>query len=255
MTDKQTTGTDTDALRRRLLRRFNLWLDEILDHEVPPAGIAADLLADLQASPEDGPPVKRDDLFSQWSALAAVTEEAKLQGRSFKQLSDTLHPVGALVGSVSSLLERSEQNLDQLRQAARDEVVTDILDALLDMRDRLERGAASAQHIAEQPLPAARSRLIARFTSKSETGKNELASAVIQGYALSRDRLDELLAGYGVRPMDCLGQVFDSACMKAVDLDTTSDAQDGTVVEVYHTGYWRDRQVYRSAEVKVARKG
>ena len=78
---------------------------------------------------------------------------------------------------------------------------------------------------------------------------------MIQGYALSRDRLDELLSGYGVRPIECLGQVFDPATMKAVDLDATSDAQDGTVLEVYHTGYWRDQQVYRPTEVKVVRKG
>jgi len=248
------TGTDRDALRRRLLRRFNLWLDEMLDHEAPPPGIAADLLADLQASAEDGSVLNRDDLFSQWSAITAVTEEAKLQGRSFKQLSDTLGPVGELVASVSSLLERSEQHLDHLKQAAREEVVTEMLDALLDIRDRLDRGAASAQHIAEQPLPLPRSRLMARFKSKAEAPRNELASAVTQGYALSRERLDALLAGYGMRPIACLGQAFDPAGMKAVDIDTGSTAPDGTVLEVYRTGYWRNHQVYRPAEVKVARK-
>jgi molecular chaperone GrpE len=248
------TGTDKDALRRRLLRRFNLWLDEMLDHEPPPPGIAADLLADLQASTEDGSVLDRCDLFSQWSAIAAVTEETKLQGRSFKQLSNTLGPVGELAGSVSSLLERSEQHLEYLKQVAREELVTEMLDALLDIRDRLDGGAASAQRIAAEPLPTPRSRLMTRFRSKAEVPRNELASAVIQGYALSRDRLDALLAGYGVRPIECLGQAFDPTGMKAVDIDMGSTAPDGTVMEVYRTGYWRHNQVYRPAEVKVARK-
>ncbi len=54
--------------------------------------------------------------------------------------------------------------------------------------------------------------------------------------------------------MDCLGRPFDPATMKAVDIDTQSDAEDGTVLEVYRSGYWWNDTVYRPAEVKVARR-
>ncbi len=248
-----------DALRRRMLRRFNLWLDEMLDQEPAPAGIAAEVLDALQADVDAPQAVdSMPDLFSQWSTLVAMTEETRLQGRSFKQLHNALDPMPELFGKVTGMLQRSEQTLEQLEQkadeSAREAVLTDVLDVLLDVRDRLMRGMASAKQAMEQTAPTVRLRLVSRLRHKTSDQPTETVSALIKGYQLSADRLNELLSQYGVRPIDCLDLAFDPACMKAVDIDTSSGAADGTVLEVYRAGYWRNNSVYRPAQVKVARK-
>jgi len=248
-----------DALRRRLLRRFNLWLDEMLDQEPAPTGVAAEVLEALQAETETPQaPDSIPDLYSQWSAVIAMTEETRLQGRSFKQLHNDLDPMPELFGKVSSVLQRSEQTLEQLEQkaeeSAREAVLTEVLDVLIDIRDRLVRGMESARQAMEQTAPTARFRLVSRLKNKTSDPPTETVSALIKGYQLSADRLDELLSQYGVRPINCLGLPFDPASMKAVDIDSRSDAADGTVLEVYRAGYWRNNSVYRPAEVKVARR-
>ncbi len=78
--------------REEILRCFEAWLDGVLAAEEPPQGIAAELLSSLAT--EAGPNTNNKcDLYSMWAALTGLTQEVKLQGRSFKQLSETLAPV------------------------------------------------------------------------------------------------------------------------------------------------------------------
>ncbi len=246
-------------LRGRLLRRFEVWLDEILDGEQAPEGIAAEILDQLQADPADpersGP---APDLYSLWSSVTAMTGETRLQARSFKRLREELTPMQEMVRSVSSMLERYEQALDRqetkVRDSIRNEVLDDVLDVLIDIRDRLVLGREAAQNSLDalaRPLSGLRSLL---GSKKSMTRSRETIAALIEGYELCGERLDEALARFGVRPIDCVGRPFDPAAMKAVDIDDRSDAGEGTVVEVYRTGYLRDDGIHRPAEVKVARR-
>lgn len=246
-------------LRGRLLRRFEVWLDEILDGEQAPEGIAAEILDQLQADPADpGRSGPAPDLYSLWSSVTAMTEETRLQARSFKRLRDDLTPMQEMVRSVSSMLDRYEQALDRqeakVRDSVRKEVLDDVLDVLIDIRDRLVLGRAAAQKSLEalaRPLSGLRSLL---GPKKAMTRSRETIAALIEGYELCSERLDDALSRFGVRPIDCVGRPFDPAAMKAVDIEERSDAGDGTVVEVYRTGYRRDDSIYRPAEVKVARK-
>ena len=56
-----------------------------------------------------------------------------------------------------------------------------------------------------------------------------------------------------MRPIECEGELFDPQCMSAVDIEETSDVSEGTVTSVYRTGYEWNGEVYRPAEVRVAR--
>ena len=247
-------------LRGRLLRRFEVWVDEILDGEPPPEGIAAEILDQLQkesADPEQSG--SAPDLYSLWSSVTAMTEETRLQGRSFKRLHEDLTPMQEMVRSVSSMVERYEQTLDQQENKARDAIrnalLDDVLGVLIDIRDRLVLGRESAK---ESLIAVARS--LSGWRSllgpkKAAAHSKETIAALIKGYELCSERLDEALSRFGVRPIDCVGRLFDPDAMKAVDIEDRSGVEDGTVVEVYRTGYRRDGSVYRTAEVKVARKG
>ncbi|MBC8373184.1 MAG: nucleotide exchange factor GrpE [Planctomycetes bacterium] len=254
-------------VRERILRRFELWLDEILDGEQPIEGISAEILEQLQAdTPAEGSGETEAgcDLYALWSAVTTMTEETRLQGRAFKQLHDGLSPMEEMVGSVAAMLGRYQAALDLQEQKTnetwRQAAWKDILETLIDMRDRLIRGAESARTWIERPEPVQesgflrriRGRLFARQPDIREQQRDEVVRSLLKGYTLCQEVLDDAFAQIGVRPMDCLGQPFDPVTMKAVDIACESDVPDDTVLEVYRQGYWWGETAYRPAEVKVA---
>lgn len=229
--------------REAILRRFEAWLNEVLAQEEPPQGIAAEILAQLEAE-AGGVADGRCDLYAMWAAVTALTQEVKLQGRSFKQLSDTLAPLADLAPRLSEMQREADERARR-----------EILDVLLDLRDRLGRGLdaahASQTQVRESTRANWRDKLFGRDTALRQTV--EAVSALEAGYSLSLERLDEVLARFHVREIACQGQPFDPCSMQAVDSEETSRVPDGTVVEVYRTGYEWKGEVYRAAQVKVAR--
>jgi len=121
-----------------MLRHFESWLDSVLTEEPPPEGLAAGLLAALK----DGETVPAREgqthLYSLWSAMTGLTQEVKIQSRTFRQLYDTLGPRRTLlglcgcsagkesVGPAARFARPSQPGLDTAREAPR---------ALLQRRD------------------------------------------------------------------------------------------------------------------------
>jgi molecular chaperone GrpE len=243
--------------REEILRRFEAWLDRALVEEAPPNGMSSEILAALQG--EDPPPGV--DQYALWSAVVALTQEVKLQGRSFKQLSETLAPVEQLVPRADQALAAFAQLVRDSRQEAARQAQDEVLEALLDLRDRLARGLQLAAAGLARPATASasgwlqrwRSRLAAQSDRESESQAALAVEAMRQGYELCLERLDELLAEYHVQPIACQGRMFDPSCMKVVDTAVVAESPEGAVLEVYRNGYERDGEVYRYAEVKVAR--
>jgi molecular chaperone GrpE len=56
-----------------------------------------------------------------------------------------------------------------------------------------------------------------------------------------------------VAEIPCQGKPFDPNLMTAVDMEEREDILDGTVVEVFRTGYTLNHETLRPAQVKVAR--
>jgi molecular chaperone GrpE len=229
--------------RDEILRRFEAGLDSVLASEEPPRGIAAELLTAVTAgtgASADG----QSDLYSMWAAVTALTQEVKLQGRTFKQLNETLAPVADLAPQLPEAQRRAQE------QARRE-----MLDVLLDLRDRLARGLdaarASQGKMRESLLSTRVGRLLARHASFRYA--SEALAALEEGYQISLDRLDDVLAQFDVREITCRGQPFDPQSMHVVDVEETTEAVEGTVVEVYRVGYEWQGVVHRPAQVKVAR--
>lgn len=268
-TDPAQPGQENQTqIRERILRQFATWLDEVLQGERPVEGVAAQVLEQLQTEPAACAPDETQagcDLYSLWSVVTAMVEETRLQGRAFKQLHDSLGPMRELVGSVDATLQRYAGSLDQQDQrsneSTRQAVLKDVLATLIDVRDRLIRGADSAHTWLEHTQPAPRSGLATRLWRRifpppadGPTQHEEAVRSLLKGYNLGQEVVDDALLRFGVRPMECLGRPFDPGTMKAVDIETQSDAADGTVLGVYRQGYWWNEAVYRPAEVKVARR-
>jgi len=244
---------EKDRLRQRMLRRFEAWLDEVIEEEEPPRGIDSEILEQLDEESRDpARPLPVPDLYSLWSSLTAMIEETRLQGRSFKQLHQELAPLQETVRSLAPMLQRCEQALN-LRNgedkehenpaATRDE----FLGVLMDLRDRMVRGRDTAGQFLNAVGPPPRGLRALLWPKKSHDRDADAIEALIKGYDLCREQIDEALSRNGVRPIDCVGRSFDPAVMKAVDIDDSSDAAEGTVIAVYRPGYQRDNDVLRAA--------
>ena len=89
------SASGRDALRQDLMARFAAWLDQALaEEELPPGADEASVEQFLGSQAgEDGTAPEGCDLFSLWSAMTALSQETKLQGRAFGRLDESLRPV------------------------------------------------------------------------------------------------------------------------------------------------------------------
>ena len=245
-----------EALRTLLVQRFAKWLDEVLAEEKPLKGIAAELLAELydERDPDAvGPAEEAHDLHSTWSVLTVLTQEIKLQGRTFKQLSDKLDPLAGLeAGSLDRLLAAQRELLSETRRIVEESRADlsrreseikreagrsarrDLLEVVIDIRDHMILGQRSA-HESRRQLGERRKMFRlekisgGRFFFGKTADKNNLLEVVCsleKGYRLGLDRIDEALQQLGVNALDCVGKPFDPHKMKAVDIEETMEVPD-----------------------------
>lgn len=238
--EKSSCGEDIVVRMNRdeILHRFETWLDTSLASEEPPRGIDAELL-ELVTGGETGGE-ERHDSYAVWAAVTALTQEVRLQGRTFKELNDAVTSLGA---------ERDREVQREAERKSRKE----ILGGLIDLRDRLGRGleSAAAASAAKESVPAAwRKRL---FRKASDDGMLSTVAALRRGYELGLERLDQMLEEFNAREILCQGQQFDPYRMNAIDLEESNAVPEGTILEVYRSGYEWNGEVFRPAQVKVSR--
>lgn len=257
------TAAGHDALARRL----TAWLAATLTGEEPLQGLDTALLAELAAEPgaEPGQAPPGCDQFALWSALTALTQEVRLQGRAFGRLGETLAPLATLEPAVSELIDANGKLLERTDEAFRREIreaaeqarlktEREMLAPLLDTRERLARNLRSLDEALARPTAARKSRW-AFFSHADEAAAPliDAAAALREGNALSLARLEETLTGLGVQFIERTGVPFDPRLMQAVQVTPTAEAGEGTVLEIVRPGYaWRG-ELYRAAQVRVAK--
>ena len=229
--------------REQILRRFEEWLDAAIAAEEPPRGVDADILAAVTGHPTEGASPAPTDDYSLWSAMTALTQEVKLQGRSFKELNDTL-------GSQASRMAERERDL--LRETER-RCRKEVLGVLIDLRARLGRGLesvrASQAGISRAAPRGWRARI---FPRPPDDGTGATIAALKKGYELGLERLDQTLQEFNALEIPCAGQAFDPRRMNAIDRQESVAVPEGTVIEVYRSGYEWNGEVFRPAQVKVS---
>ena len=237
--------------RDEILRRFEALLDSALASEEPPSGIDAEILSSVMAGEDEES--QRSDSYALWTAMTALTQEIKLQGRAFQELNHTLaaqtEKIGEELRAVYAERERALQK-EAERRSRRDS-----LRAFIDLRDRLGRGLTAAR-VHEQALAGApRLGWWARVFGKQPASNAgaEALSALIRGYELGVERLDQTLDEFNVREIRCAGESFDPRSMNAIESEESGDVPGGTVMEVYLSGYEWNGEVFRPAQVKVSR--
>jgi molecular chaperone GrpE (heat shock protein) len=242
--------------REEMLRRFERLLDSALAGEAPPAGIDPAILDNLA----EGNEIRPCDSYALWAALTGLTQEIKLQGRAFQELNHTLDAhTSRLLDEVRAAYAERERNLQ--REAER-RSRREVLNALIDLRDRLGRGhesaSARANETRQAPQQGSIRSMFRRIFSKPdesavETARAETVSALLRGYELTIQRLDQTLEEFNAREIRCEAAMFDPRRMNAIDSEESAAVPEGAVLEVYRSGYEWNGEVFRTAQVKVSR--
>ncbi len=253
--------------RDHLVAGFAAWLDEILQDESPPEGLPAELLAEIAAG---GGETTGDepDLYRLQSAMTALAQEVKLQGRAFDRLGSSLGGITELPGAVEAALAshheavqtallhvrtgKSARGDREAVQQARRELRLDMLEVQMDLRDRLLRGLAACEdHLARAKHATAASWML-RLWGGPLDELIAATEALHEGSTLALQRLDQHLAESGVSELPCAGRPFDPTCMRAVAVEAGEGWRPGEVIEVLRRGYRDGDEILRHAEVRVA---
>jgi molecular chaperone GrpE (heat shock protein) len=236
--------------RDEILRRFEQLLDSALADETPISGIDPEILFAV-ANGDDAGTDRRCDSYALWSAMTALTQEVKLQGRAFQELNHTLDArTSRMLDEIRAAYAERERNLQ--REAER-QCRREVLSALIDLRDRLGRGRESARARELESRKNARAGWLTRVLSRPDGNAAETVGALIRGYELGIERLDQTLDEFGAREIRCEGEMFDPRRMNAIDSEETAGVPEGIVLEVYRSGYEWNSEVFRPAQVKVSR--
>ncbi|HWF46276.1 MAG TPA: nucleotide exchange factor GrpE [Bryobacteraceae bacterium] len=246
-----TAGLD----RNEILRRFEALLDSTLASEAPPGGIDAEILSSVMTGAED-PEVNNDtrcDSFALWSAMTALTQEIKLQGRAFQELNRTFT---AQMEKIAEELRTAYAERDRMLQREADRRCRrESLSALIDLRDRLGRGRESMRASEIEIAAAGRAGWWQRlFGKRSVDPVADAVAALIRGYELGIERLDQALNEFNAREIRCQGEIFDPRRMNAIESEESAAVPRDTVLEVYRSGYEWNGEVFRPAQVKVSRE-
>jgi molecular chaperone GrpE (heat shock protein) len=238
----------TDLSRDEILRRFTEFLDRALATEEAPAGIDQELLSAVLGGEEAR--VDGCDSYALWSAMTALTQEVKLQGRSFKELSEAVTAQPARVGEEMRNAWKDRER--ELQRATEYRCRKDALGVLIDLRDRMVRGMEAVRGGEAELARRAKSGWFARMFGQGDGVAADVLSALKKGYELSIDRLDQALAEMNAREIRCQGEQFDPRRMNAIDREVSQTEPEGAVLEVYRSGYEWNGEVFRPAQVKVA---
>ena len=265
--------------RQRLVNRFEVWLDEVLEQDATPSGMAQEILQRLQMD-ESGSETSLEscDLFSLWNAVVGLTQETRNHAGAAQELLRSLGPMATQVASMEKQVVDLGTTLDRQRSEAEKSLIAEFerilvrqqkaaekakqltmmkeaAEALIDLRDSLEsaleRARTSLQETPPEQPPGFFKRLMGRPTEpKPSAGATEM---VLASQAQGLERVEKVLAQWNIRPMDLEGSLFSPVTMRAVEQIDTTDHPDGTLLGILRPGYWQGKKVFRPAEVRVAR--
>ena len=238
--------------REQIMRRFEDMLDAAMASEAPPSGLDAGILAAVGTEALQEDDHRRCDSYALWSGMTALTQEIKLQGRAFQDLTNSLAAQTAKIADeLRAVYVERERTLQ--REAER-RSRREFLNALIDLRDRLGRGRETVRARQAEPIPAPSIPWWTRTFSKPAPlpGPDETLGALIRGYELSIERLDQTLDEFNAREIRCQGEPFDPKRMNAIEREESATVPPGTILEVYRSGYEWNGEVFRPAQVKVS---
>ena len=212
-----------DDWKQGALEDFQRWLDAM---EVPP-----------EDEESEFPECSLHDLFAEFAALR---QEVRLQNREQSRAGRELVKAAAMYETAARLAQRREEDMAALERRVSRAAEDRCLRSVLEVRDALVRGREAAVQLRDGP------RGLFRRPPPGIAG-------VAEGYELALRRFDRVLSGFGVQLVQTVRHPFDSRTMHAVEVRRVERIGDGAVVEELRSGFTRDGEVLRLADVAVNR--
>jgi len=254
-------------LKARLMAEFENWVDQMLLDEPAPRGVPEGLIAEAMATANEEQPDSETDRYSLFSALTSLTGEIRLQGRTFKQLSDLLSPLAEMPTMLAQLREAQSEStmslqsmLESLAKEAEEEPVEfkQVCEVMIDLYDRLQRGLHTCDEgIRSLQAPRRKASWIGRVLNEPNYPVEQATLSVLgmrQANALTLARLGAALQGWGVQRIGEVGEPFDPERMTAIEVSASRDAEPGTVLVVHRSGYAANGVLKSTAQVTVSKK-
>ena len=216
-------GRKGDDWKQQALADFGQWLDEWAEDP-------------LEADAEETAECDLRDLFAE---IAALRQETRLQNREQAKAGRELEKAATLYGTVADWAQRQEEDLASFEKRISRAAEDRCLRPFLAVRDALVRGRAAAVQLHRPP----------RLFRRPAPG----IAGVVQGYELALRRFDRMLAQFGVQLLQTVGHPFDARTMRAVETRRVAQREDNVVVEEFLSGFTREGEVLRLAEVAVNR--
>ncbi len=222
--------------------------------------------ASVEPSPE---PV---DLYTLVAQFTALRQEVNLQTRA-----------------VRAEQEQTAQIVEQIESAARetevpsaDSSIEPLLKALIEIADmqilaarelqRVVEGVNAALDAERKPATMTRPGLLGRFfgagrfQSQLADLERKLAPTIPEadrirgmvesaaaGLAMGLQRIERTMRQHGLEPIPAVGRGFDPESMEAIEVAIGTDTTPGEVVEEIRRGYLWNGNLFRYAQVKVAK--
>ncbi len=211
-----------EHLKEELVERFRTYLETDFDPETE---------------------VEPEDQYSLFSELSGLKNEVRLESRQLKTaLDDFREAFSALDGSNSDLTEMFLQ-LQVQQQERQKKSLKPIISGLMDLYDSLAAGLKQ-----KPPKPN-----MLELFCQSKQNKQWL-QAHQEGQRMTLGRVIDLLDTCEVTPIEVTDKPFDPSMMKAVQLESDPDREDGLVLDEFRKGFISGSKVIRSAEVVVNKK-
>lgn len=221
--------TEEEKEKDRLAHQFRIWLDRfdnILDEAVSTEEIEI-----------------KTDLFTLVSEFVALKNEVKRESRQFKATFDNYKSSLELLQSGYEALMKEQEARKKERDVSRNELMDMalrmIIVEILDIRDRIEEGLRMLKN--KKPS------LIKRMFKIKDT----IVQSIIEGQEMILGRMDRMLLSHGVIPIVTKDKVLNPHLMRAIEIDSISEIEDGIVLEEIRKGFMIKDEIIRVAEVKV----
>ena len=120
-------------------------------------------------------------------------------------------------------------------------------------REREETARFAIASFARDVLPVADNLRRALEAVPGDAGENEALGSLVGGIELTERELAAIFERHGIERIDPAGEKFDHNLHEAMFEVPTADAEPGTVVQVFETGYVLNGRLLRAARVGIAR--
>ena len=174
----------------------------------------------------------------------------RLQNREQSRAGRELANAAARYDAIDRTTRRRDEELAELERRVSRAAEDRCLLSVLDLRDALVRGREAARRLRKEGKKAGGKKTLPR---KPFRRLQPAIAGVVDGYELALRRCDRTLSRFGVRGVTAVGGRFDARTMHAVETRRVADREDGVVVDEFVSGFVRDGEVLRLAEVAVNR--